>query len=199
MSASAALSAFSKNCKAERPDTLRSTLLRKSIATFSSLLNMTESDMQNLATFMGHNFQIHSEFYKLPSEVSQLCHLSKLLTALDENKGDKYIGKSLNEIITSQNDRNIDIESILETVPAVEGEGICDLDEDSGRDTTVEEERDTFEEERNTVEEEKNTVEEERDTVEEKRNTVEGNKTFHSKLLSYYYHEISHIYNPGCV
>lgn len=115
LSAYGALDIFSKQCNAENPNTLRSTLLRKNIATFSSLLNMSENDMNNLATFMGHNFRIHSEFYKLPTEVTQLCHLSKLLVALDANEGEKYIGKSLDEIMSQDGDI-VDLQSVLEGI-----------------------------------------------------------------------------------
>lgn len=63
LSAYGAIAIFTKQCDVEKPQTLKSTLLRKNIATFSSLLNMNENKMTNLATFMGHNFRIHSEYY----------------------------------------------------------------------------------------------------------------------------------------
>ncbi|KAL1454610.1 hypothetical protein WDU94_010826 [Cyamophila willieti] len=102
LSATHALLYFSRKCGAKNPETLKSSLLRKSIATFSQLLHLKENEMHNLADFMGHNFQIHSEYYRLPNEVTQMCHLSKLLVALDQGKGSQYIGKNLTEILLDQ-------------------------------------------------------------------------------------------------
>lgn len=80
-----ALDSFGIKCSASNPSSLKSSLLRKSIATFSQLLHLNQTEMHNLADFMGHNFNIHSNYYRLPSEVTHLCHLSKLLVALDQN------------------------------------------------------------------------------------------------------------------
>ena len=72
---------------------------------------MSETNLEQLATFMGHTEQTHRQFYRLPDNVIQTSKISKILL-LAENGGDisKYKGKNLDEIeIETEN-----IEEVLE-------------------------------------------------------------------------------------
>lgn len=57
---------LSSQCEAEYPERLRSTNLRKHVATMCQVLNMKENEMDLLAQFMGHDIRVHRQFYRLP-------------------------------------------------------------------------------------------------------------------------------------
>ena len=59
----------SKNCGAERPEALKSTNLRKHVATSSQLLNLENNELDVLAKFMGHDIRTHAE----PFPVHTFC------------------------------------------------------------------------------------------------------------------------------
>lgn len=84
-------------CGASDPEKLRSTKLRKHIATMSQLLNLSNSDREQLANFMGHDLAIHNEYYRLPDETLQISRVSKILLAMESGKLHELKGKSLEE------------------------------------------------------------------------------------------------------
>lgn len=104
ISAASALELFSRQCRAERPTALRSTLLRKSLATFTQLLSMSQTEMTNFATLMGHNYSIHHDFYKIPCELTQITQLNKVLLYANSNKAHEIKGKTLSDINFKTND-----------------------------------------------------------------------------------------------
>lgn len=75
-----------QKCGAVQPTLLRSTRLRKHIATMTQLLNLRENEMDALANYMGHDLHIHRQFYRLPDAAQQVAKISKLLFAM-EGKG----------------------------------------------------------------------------------------------------------------
>lgn len=79
------------------PDTVRSTNLRKHIATLSQVLNLDSGDMEMLARFLGHDIAVHKEYYRLPEDTLQLAKCSKLLLVMEKGASN-FTGKSLNEI-----------------------------------------------------------------------------------------------------
>lgn len=78
----------------KQPGNLTSTKLRKHVATVSQLLNLQTHELDQLATFMGHDIEVHREFYRLPEETLQMA---KVLFALQDGMG-KFKGKSLDDI-----------------------------------------------------------------------------------------------------
>lgn len=92
------LRGFAKECGAKCPKALTSTKLRKHAATLSTVLNMTDTEMDQLANFLGHDIRIHREFYRLPEKTLQLAKISKLLIALEQGKLAEFHGKNLDEI-----------------------------------------------------------------------------------------------------
>ena len=85
-------------CGAKRPEYLRSTQLRKDIATTSQILNLKNNELDQLADFMGHNISVHRQFYRLSEPTIQSAKISKLLLALEKGKIHELKGKSLDEI-----------------------------------------------------------------------------------------------------
>ena len=99
---------LSVQCGANEPENLRSTKLRKHIATVSQIVNLQENELDILATFMGHDIRVHRQFYRLPSDILQVAKVSKLLLASEQGRTD-LAGKSLNEISVSVDDGMYDI------------------------------------------------------------------------------------------
>lgn len=86
---------YSELCGAVAPERLRSTKLRKHIATTAQVLNLKEHEMDILANFMGHDIRVHREFYRLPEQTLQLTKVSKLLLAMERGEVMSQTGKSL--------------------------------------------------------------------------------------------------------
>lgn len=77
---------------------MTSTRLRKHAATLSTVLNMTDTQMDQLANFLGHDIRIHRQFYRLPEKTLQLAKISKVLMALEKGKLAEFHSKNLDEI-----------------------------------------------------------------------------------------------------
>jgi hypothetical protein len=103
------LRTLSDKCGAKRPDALRSTKLRKHIATLTQIVNLKNHELDALATFMGHDIRVHREFYRLPEQVMQTAKVSKLLLAAETGQLQMSAGKSLDDIEIDAND---DLEGI---------------------------------------------------------------------------------------
>ena len=76
---------------------LRSTKLRKQIATLSQVLNLKENGLDILANFLGHDIRIHQEFNRLPERTLEIAKVSKLLFSLENGQfctlGEKNLGE----------------------------------------------------------------------------------------------------------
>ncbi|KAK7922008.1 hypothetical protein WMY93_008910 [Mugilogobius chulae] len=89
---------FADACGAEHPQNLRSTNLRKQIATISQVMNLKDNELDQLADFLGHDIRVHREYYRLPQSTIQLAKISKLLMAMEKGSVKDIQGKSLDEI-----------------------------------------------------------------------------------------------------
>lgn len=87
-----------ENCGAKKTEYLRSTQLRKHIATLSQILNLKENELDQVADFLGHDIRVHRDHYRLPEATIQLAKISKLLLAMDKGCLGSIQGKSLDEI-----------------------------------------------------------------------------------------------------
>ncbi|KAG5870736.1 hypothetical protein JTB14_021989 [Gonioctena quinquepunctata] len=68
---------FANDCGAT-PSALRGTTLRKHIATYTSLLNVEDCQINKLANFMGHAKEIHKSYYQIPVPVAEITEVSKM-------------------------------------------------------------------------------------------------------------------------
>lgn len=89
---------FTRMCGTKNPENLRSTHLRKHIATLSQILNLKNNELDQLAKFLGHNIQVHRDFYHLPEATIEVAKIYKLLLALEKGTLGEFQGKSLDEI-----------------------------------------------------------------------------------------------------
>ncbi|KAI9521364.1 hypothetical protein NQZ68_007679 [Dissostichus eleginoides] len=85
-------------CGAKHPEHLRSTHLRKHVATLSQVLNLKNNELDQVADFLGHDIRVHRNFYRLPVPTTQLAKISKLLLTMEKGQLSSIQGKSLDEI-----------------------------------------------------------------------------------------------------
>ncbi|CAH1643209.1 unnamed protein product [Spodoptera littoralis] len=102
---------FAISSGAKHPENLTSTKLRKNVATMSQILNLTNNELDQLATFMGHDIRVHREYYRLPESTVQLAKISKILIASEKEKLHNFKGKNLDEININTNKISDDDES----------------------------------------------------------------------------------------
>ena len=75
---------FAKACGAKSPVSLTSTKLRKQTGTLSQVLNLTNTELDQLAGFLGHDIRVHRQFYRHPEGTLQLAKIRKVLMALEQ-------------------------------------------------------------------------------------------------------------------
>ncbi|KAL7385829.1 hypothetical protein ABVT39_000841 [Epinephelus coioides] len=89
---------FAKICGAKSPESLTSTKLRKQTGTLSQVLNLSNTELDQLADFLGHDIRVHRQFYRLPEGTLQLAKISKVLMALEQGRLSEFKGKTLDDI-----------------------------------------------------------------------------------------------------
>ena len=50
----------------------------------SQVVSLDETQIEQLATYMGHRIIIHRQYYRLPEDTLQIAKVSKLLMAMDK-------------------------------------------------------------------------------------------------------------------
>ena len=70
------------------PELVTSTKLRKQVATMTQVVNLPNNELDVVAQFMGHDINVHREFYRLPSSTLHLAKVSKLLNAVERGNMD---------------------------------------------------------------------------------------------------------------
>lgn len=94
---------YAKSCGAKNPNSISSTKLRKHVATLSNVLNLKDTELDQLAGYLGHDIRVHRQYYRLPEGTLQLAKVSKILMALESGRLGEFAGKSLDEIDISPN------------------------------------------------------------------------------------------------
>ena len=89
---------FAAECKAKQPHLLTSTKLRKHVASLAQVLSLQPNELDSLATFMGHDLRVHTEYYRLPNDIMQIARISKIFLAAEKGKIAEFAGKELKDI-----------------------------------------------------------------------------------------------------
>lgn len=97
--------------KVRNVSAITSTKLRKHLATLSQLFDISNSDLQQLSSFMGHTVSVHLNNYKLPDDVYQTAKISKLLLLSEKGNIAQYKGKKLDDIQISLEEEPIEDDS----------------------------------------------------------------------------------------
>ncbi|KAM9707776.1 uncharacterized protein ACNS7B_000282 isoform 5-T5 [Menidia menidia] len=113
------LRVYANDCGAQNPELLRSTQLRKHVATLSQVLNLKNHELDQVADFLGHNIRVHRDYYRLPEATTQLAKISKLLLAMERGTLGNLQGKTLEEI---------EIEDKLDLTDSESGQSEVDCD-----------------------------------------------------------------------
>ena len=66
-----------------KPDLVTSTKLRKYNATVSQLFDLNNGELEWLSNHMGHDLNIHKDFYRLHDSTIEIGKVSRLLMAID--------------------------------------------------------------------------------------------------------------------
>ena len=62
------------------------------------MLDLQGKELDWLARHMGHDIQVHREYYRLRVPTIELANVSKTLAVVDEGSVSKWVGKPLDEI-----------------------------------------------------------------------------------------------------
>ncbi|XP_060081304.1 uncharacterized protein LOC132560656 [Ylistrum balloti] len=116
--------------KLENPENMRSTNLRKHVATLSQVVNLRDNELDILAQFLGHDVKVHRNFYRLPEDTIQIAKVGKLLMAANKGTLGKFSGKSLDDISIDQ-EVSDESESEDETTQSTEVRDQDDADQDN--------------------------------------------------------------------
>ncbi|XP_077275966.1 uncharacterized protein LOC143904871 [Temnothorax americanus] len=79
---------FAEECGAAKSNILRGYILRKHIATMCVNFNLSENEVSDLASFLGHADRIHKEHYRQPIITREILQISKLLEAVQGKQND---------------------------------------------------------------------------------------------------------------
>nr|XP_054599976.1 uncharacterized protein LOC129164327 isoform X2 [Nothobranchius furzeri] len=122
---------YASECGAENPELLRSTQLRKHVATLSQILNLKNHELDQVANFLGHDIRVHREYYRLPEATTQLAKISKLLIAMEKGSLKSLQGKTLEEIEVEDNLQIMDSSAESEADAESEVDAAVEVDADS--------------------------------------------------------------------
>ena len=75
-----------------------STNMRKYVATISQLVDMNQTEMGWLAKHLGHDLQIHKDFYRMQDSTLEMAVVGNLLMAIDEGRAHNFKGRNLRDI-----------------------------------------------------------------------------------------------------
>ncbi|KAK0147938.1 hypothetical protein N1851_012398 [Merluccius polli] len=64
----------------------------------TSVLNLKNNELDQVADFLGHDICVHRDFYRLPVPTTQLAMITKLLLSMEKGHLSGMQGKSLDEI-----------------------------------------------------------------------------------------------------
>ncbi len=82
----------------ESPEDISATKVRKYTATVAQVLSLKSHHLEWVAGHLGHNVNIHKDFYRVQENTIELCKVSKLLIAIDCGQMGEWAGKTLDEI-----------------------------------------------------------------------------------------------------
>ena len=82
---------------------IHSNELRKFCATVSQIEDLSENDLKWLAKHLGHDLNVHREYYRLKDSTVELSKVSRLLSAIDEGNAGSLMEKKLADISVEGN------------------------------------------------------------------------------------------------
>lgn len=68
------------------------------MATLAQLFNLSDNEIEQLSTFMGHTPGVHKNSYRLPDDIYKTVKISKLLMLMEKGEAGEHKGKTLDDI-----------------------------------------------------------------------------------------------------
>jgi hypothetical protein len=62
------------------------------------LFSLNENKLKQMADFMGHTFDLHSNHYRMPEQTTQIINISRFLSVVGDKDVYKHKGKSWQEL-----------------------------------------------------------------------------------------------------
>ena len=93
-----AMNLITHEAKLMNPDLVTSTRLRKYNATVSQLFDLNRGELEWLSNHMGHDLNIHKDFYRIHDSTIEIAKVSRLLMAIDSGSASQFVGKQLTDI-----------------------------------------------------------------------------------------------------
>ena len=111
-----AMNLISQEASLMHPELVTSTKLRKYNATVSQLFDLNPGELEWLSNHMGHDLNIHKDFYRLHDSTIEIAKVSRLLMAIDSGNAAKFVGKRLEDITLDEfaEDKEDRVEEISE-------------------------------------------------------------------------------------
>jgi len=121
-----AMRKFAIECKATKPFLLTSTKLRKHVASMAQVLSLQPNELDSLATFMGHDLRVHTQYYRLPFDIMQIARISKIFIAAEKGRIAEFAGKELKDIdvddtVSESSDEESELSEFEENQPNMSG------------------------------------------------------------------------------
>ncbi len=86
---------FTKSLDLTNPEFIKSTDLRKYLATTCQILSLGPEEQEWLTRHLGHDPQVHKDFYRLHANGIELSKISKLLITSEKGRLHQHQGKSI--------------------------------------------------------------------------------------------------------
>ena len=80
------------------PNGIKSTKLHNFVATVSQIVDLKENEQDWLAKHMGHDINVHQQYYRLQESTLELAKVSKLLLPVNSGRASQFAWKKLDEI-----------------------------------------------------------------------------------------------------
>ncbi|XP_052230128.1 uncharacterized protein LOC127844152 isoform X2 [Dreissena polymorpha] len=80
------------------PERVRTTKLRKYLATTTQIMDMRDDELKLIADHMGHSVAIHTEVYRMQTSVLERTKVARALLALEDGKLQGFNGRDLSSV-----------------------------------------------------------------------------------------------------
>ena len=84
--------------KFQKPQLIRSTKLRKHVATVAQILVLNGEELGLLLNHLGHSDSVHHGYYRQQESMIEVTHITKMLELVNSGTISKYRGKTLDDI-----------------------------------------------------------------------------------------------------
>ncbi len=115
----------------ERPDLIRTRLLRKYLATTIQILDMTGDELKMVAEHMGHSVAVHTDVYRLQSSLLERTKVARALVALENGQLGKFAGRNLSsctleELPIPVADDDGDVDAVADNCDNIDVDAVAD-------------------------------------------------------------------------